>query len=220
MVGADSRGDGGGQRNPLSEGRLRCRPMNRTVGTLFTAVALLLCSAPLSRATTLLRQDLSALVQSSDLIVHGNVHSMNSRWSSDHRRIVTDVELDVVEALKGSPSSRVTVLQPGGDVGDIGQRVEGLAAFDVGEEVFLFLQRHGTERYRVSGMAQGKFHIERSPAGTAIAVPERLHGALVLDPITGQPTTPNTQSMDLESLRQAVRTLLSAPSPAGQKAQP
>ncbi len=76
-------------------------------------------------ATTMLRIDLPELAQSADTVVHGTVRRVESRWSGDKRRIVTDVEIEVTESLKGQPGSTVLVVQPGGQVGDIGQMVHG-----------------------------------------------------------------------------------------------
>ncbi len=173
---------------------------------------LLLC-LPAS-ATTLLRADLPELSQTADAIVHGTVRRVESRWSGDGRRIVTDVEIQVTESLKGQAGNMVLVTQPGGQVGDIGQKVSGLASFTPGEEVVLFLERRGTQAFRVSGMAQGKYKVQRSEGGTrAMAVPEPAGDALLLDPSTGQPTTSSQHTMSLSELKASIRTALQKPPP-------
>jgi hypothetical protein len=170
-------------------------------------VVLLLC-LPAS-ATTMLRADLPQLAQSADAIVHGTVRRMESRWSGDGRRIVTDVEIEVSETLKGQTGKTVLVTQPGGRVGDIGQVVSGLASFTPGEEVVLFLERHGAQSFRVAGMAQGKYRVERSADGTrAQAVPEPTGDTLLLDPDTRQPTTSSRRSLSLAELKASIHTAL------------
>ncbi|WP_309891441.1 hypothetical protein [Archangium sp.] len=160
-------------------------------------------------ATTLLRADLPELARTADTIVHGTVRRVESRWSGDGRRIVTDVEIQVTEALKGQASGSVLVTQPGGRVGDIGQKVSGLASFTPGEEVVLFLERRGPEAFRVAGMAQGKYQVQRSGEGTrALAVPEPTGDVLLVDPDTRQATASSARPLSLEELKASIRTAL------------
>ena len=174
--------------------------------TLLPFVLLLSLAAS---ATTMLRADLPELAQTSDTIVHGTVRRVESRWSGDGRRIVTDVEIQVTEALKGQAGSTVLVTQPGGRVGDIGQRVSGLASFTPGEEVVVFLERKGTQAFRLSGMAQGKYQVQRTEGGKgAMAVPEPTGDVLLLDPDTRQPTDSSLRSLSLPELKAAIRTAL------------
>ncbi|QRK07952.1 hypothetical protein JQX13_49695 [Archangium violaceum] len=170
--------------------------------------AVLLLCLPAS-ATSMLRADLPELAQTADSIIHGTVRRVESRWSGDGRRIVTDVEIQVTEALKGQAGSTVLVTQPGGRVGDIGQRVSGLASFSPGEEVVLFLERRGPQAFRVSGMAQGKYKVQRTEGGTsAMAVPEPTGDSLLLDPETRQPTRSSLRAMTLPELKASIRTAL------------
>jgi hypothetical protein len=184
---------------------------------LLPAVLLLSLSAS---ATTMLRVDLPELTRSSDTIVHGTVRRMESRWSGDGRRILTDVEIQVTETLKGQAGGTVLVTQPGGRVGDIGQRVSGLASFTQGEEVVVFLERRGTRSFRVAGMAQGKYKVQRSEEGTRVlAVPEPTD-ALLVDPDTRQPTTSSLQSLPLAELKASIRTALQQPPVRAQEKRP
>lgn len=169
------------------------------------ALALTVCST--AGATTVLYRDVPALTKDSDAIVRGKVTSVQSRWSGDHRRIVTDVQVAVEETLKGAPGRSVTIHQPGGVVGDIGQRVDGLASFGVGEEVLVFLQQRGPSGYLVSGMAQGKYRVERSADGRGVfAVPDpHTHQARVVDPLTHEEVNVSPKTWRLDDLRAEVR---------------
>jgi hypothetical protein len=159
-----------------------------------------------ARATSMLYQDVASLTQSSDAVVHGTVTKTESRWSGDHKRIVTDVWVDVSEFLKGKGNKTVVVQQPGGEVDGIGQRVSGLASFAEGEEVVLFLERQGAERYRLAGMAQGKFRVERSSDKTmTFVVPESIGDAALIDPQTREPAQADNKPMELSALRAKVR---------------
>jgi hypothetical protein len=184
--------------------------------TLRSALAALLATALLigvpAAATTMLRINLPELSQKADTIVHGTVRRMESRWSGDRRRIITDVEIEVTEALKGQAGSTVLLIQPGGKVGDIGQTVHGLATFTPGEEVVVFLDRQGANAFRVTAMAQGKYQVRRSAdSRSALAVPEHTGEALLLDPTTRQPTTSGQRTLTLEELKTSIRTALQQP---------
>ncbi|WP_342381094.1 hypothetical protein NVS55_15600 [Myxococcus stipitatus] len=164
-------------------------------------------------ATTQLRMDLSQLSLQSDAVVHGVVRRVESRWAGDGQRIVTDVEVEVVEPLKGQPGGTVLLTQPGGEVGDIGQVVHGLASFKTGEEVVLFLRKRGAKAFRLSGQAQGKYQVQRGEVGKpAMAVPEPTE-ALLLDPVTRQPTASVEKPRTLEDLKAAIRAALKGSAP-------
>jgi hypothetical protein len=172
---------------------------------------LLLIGLP-AAATTMLRLDVPELAQSSDTVVHGTVRRVESRWSGDRRRIITDVEIQVTEALKGEPGSTVLLIQPGGSVGDIGQAVHGSASFTPGEEVVVFLERKGASAFRLSGMAQGKYQVRRAAdSQTVLAVPEDTQQVLLLDPDTRQATTATRKTLTLQELKAAIRTALQQP---------
>ena len=172
---------------------------------------LLLLGLP-AAATTMLRLELPELAQSSDTVVHGTVRRVESRWSGDRRRIVTDVEIQVTEALKGQPGSTVLLVQPGGKVGDIGQAVHGSASFTPGEEVVVFLERRGATAFRLYGMAQGKYQVRHAAdSQTPLAVPEDTQEVRLLDPDTRQATQSTRKTLTLQELKAAIRTALQQP---------
>jgi len=172
------------------------------------ALTLLLLGAGTALATAMIRQDLDTLTTEADVILRGRVARVQSRWTQDHLKIVTDVDLEVTESLKGGPPSRVRVLQPGGEVDGIGQQVLGLAEFQTGEEVVVFLQSRPGALYQVVGAAQGKYRIERSTDGKrAVAVPSKVN-AVLLDAVTQQPVTAEARTLELEDLRSQVRATL------------
>lgn len=168
------------------------------------------CFALEASATSMLRVDVDELTRSSDAIVRGKVKKKESRWSQDGMRIFTEVQVAVEEALKGKKEAVVYVYQPGGVVGEIGQKVSGLASFEAGEEVVLFLTRRGPA-YQVTAMGQGKYRVERSSDGkSAFVIPERLDDALVLDRRTRQPVRRRGDPLALEELKREIRAAQSA----------
>ncbi len=158
-------------------------------------------------ATTLLPLDVSRLTTHSDLIVRGTIVSVAPHWSGDHARIFTDAEVHVTEVWKGPSSTAITAYQPGGEIGEVGQRVHGVATFAAGEDVVLFLEKRGP-RYTVTGMAQGKFRIE--PNNIAHTSPDA--DLAVIDPITREVVSKPPVSMPLEQLKaQVIAALPKAP---------
>lgn len=160
------------------------------------AVALVACSAAF--ATTLVALDVPGLTLASDTVVRGTVVSVEPHWSGDHARIFTDAEIRVTEVLKGSPSlTTLTAMQPGGEIGEVGQRIHGVATFKPGEDVILFLERRGP-RFTVTGMTQGKFHIE---PGTLVAHTSPDRDLALIDPNTHAATARPQVSMPLAELK-------------------
>lgn len=168
-----------------------------------------------AEASTVLYRDVPALARGSDAIVIGQVVRAQSRWTADRRRIVTDIEIRVDETLKGEGRATLLVRQPGGVVGDVGQRVDGLAGFEVGEEVVLFLERRPDDSFLIAGLSQGKFQVVRSSDGKGVyAVPDpAVKAARVLDPDTLQERTVTPRTWALDELRAEVRRALQTPAP-------
>lgn len=173
--------------------------------------AVLLASA--AHATTLLALDVPALTRSSSVVARATVRSMEARWTKDGGRIMTDVVLEVSEPWKGSPGKTITLMQPGGVVGDIGQLVHGNARFTVGEDVVVFLEPRG-ERFLLTGMFQGKFKVESTSDGKAHYARQDTEGeALLIDPASRQPVHPDAVVLPLETLRSQVLAASDARAP-------
>ena len=120
-------------------------------------------------AATAVPVSVEDLARGSDAVIRGRVVKQSSHWSSDHRRILTDVEVETSSVWRGSAPSHVTVVVPGGVVGDVGQRVDGAPTLSDGEDVALFLEKAGDGRYRVHGLGQGKFAISDTQARPQIS---------------------------------------------------
>lgn len=177
-------------------------------------VPLTLIVASAAFATTLLAVDVPALARGADAVVIGTVTRSRAR-QAEGGRILTDTELKVTEVLKGKAPATVVVMQPGGVVGDVGQRVEGVAPFRPGEEVLVFLDARGnTDHFMVTGMIQGKFRIERSSDGTAVyAVPESPSSARLLDPVTHEEVSSGLKTLELSMLKAQIAAAIAGPQP-------
>ena len=127
------------------------------------ALGMLAALAGTARAATVLRLTFEELTARSDAVVRGRVVSSTPKLDSQKGRITTFTEVEVTESVKGAPAKKVTVRQPGGEVGGIGQSVAGAARFTPGEEVVLFLQRAPDEAsvFQVLSMSAGKVRLEK-----------------------------------------------------------
>ena len=178
-----------------------------------TLILLGLLGASLASATTLLALDVPALTKGSALVVRATVRSVEARWTKDGGRIMTDAVLDVTETWKGAPTKQLTVMQPGGIVGEVGQLVHGTARFTVGEDVVVFLEPRG-DRFLLTGMLQGKFKVETSSDGKAVFARQALEGdAMLIDPATRQQVQPFAVVLPLDTLRAQVLAASGARAP-------
>jgi hypothetical protein len=127
------------------------------------AAAAIVGSVPSAEASMLRSMSLAELVNEADDIVVAKVLSVAAAWDPAHRRILSTIEVDVEETWKGSSESRhLTIVQPGGSVGDIEMTVHGMPTFSVAEKALLFLRRIA-EREVVVGMSEGKRALRWSP---------------------------------------------------------
>ncbi len=145
------------------------------------SVALLsaLCVLP-ARATVTMALELEQLVAQSDVIVVATTLGWQSRWGS-RNRIVTDVTLRVEESIKGRyhVNDTLVVTRLGGAIGDLGMRVEGVAAFYKGQKALVFLRQvPELGEYRVVGMSQGVLHFRETEGQIGVG-PEDNELALV-----------------------------------------
>jgi hypothetical protein len=127
-------------------------------------LSLILLAATPARAMLAVPATVEDLARSSDAVVRGKVASVSARWSEDQRRIFTYVEVQPASVWRGAAPRLVTVLVPGGVVGNIGQRVDGAPGFAKGEEVVVFLSGAEAGAFRVTGLAQGKFSVQGGAA--------------------------------------------------------
>ena len=192
---------------------LSMRPSRRLIAML-APVAALAISSPAS-ASLILALDLPTLVTRADQISVVDVVSTKAAWNAEHTRIVTTVDVSVVDCWKGAaaPGSHVQIVQAGGTVGDLTMRIDGMPRFQQGERALLFL-RGRTDHASVVGMAQGKRPLSRETGRWMVSAPDRGGADFVR-------TTPASASVftvrprPLEDLRSDVRALAGAGASGG-----
>jgi hypothetical protein len=116
--------------------------------------------------------DLSELVAQSDRIVVGRV-VFEEAFRRRDGTISTWYRLEVERELRTDAPTRdeepeVIIEVLGGQIGDLGMRVEGEPRFSVGERAVIFM-REGTQLgFRPVGMAQGVMRIRRDEGGESV----------------------------------------------------
>ena len=105
--------------------------------------------------------ELEDLITAADTILVGAVAAVASRWNDDHTAILTEVQISVEERLtEGPTASQISLVVPGGEVGETTQLVEDTLWFAAGERVLLFMKRAEDGALQVMGGFQGKLTIE------------------------------------------------------------
>jgi hypothetical protein len=108
-------------------------------------------------AATFVATTVEHVARTSDAVARGHVVRTEARTTKEGR-IVTDVEIAIDSAWKGTPEATVRVVVPGGRLPGIAARVDGAPTFAPGEDVVVFLAR-GEKVWHVNGLALGKFRV-------------------------------------------------------------
>ena len=141
------------------------RPQAVSILLAFSLALLTMAPAPAAAATVVLLtlEEMEALA--TDIIV-GTVQSTKAEWDKDHRIIETRVKIRVDQPVKGKGKGGklVTVVVPGGVVGEIGMRQSGAAVFAPGERVLLLAEPKRPSELRPVGLFQGKMAITHDAA--------------------------------------------------------
>lgn len=121
-----------------------------------------LLAVPSAEATTFHLKSLPDMVAHADEILQGRV--INARAVEDHRgQIYTEYQIEVSDWMKSgrpAPGRSIVIKQLGGIIGDRGVYAEGIAHFEVGQEVLLFTKDYsGHGRVQVANLSQGALTI-------------------------------------------------------------
>lgn len=93
----------------------------------------------------------------SDLIILGQVTSIESLWDENHTIIITNSTVIVTKILKGNLTNqdKINILSRGGTIDDVNIWVEDEPNFILGQEYGLFLKLLDIDTYSVLGKNQG-----------------------------------------------------------------
>lgn len=128
---------------------------------------------------------LAELVQVSVYALVAVARESSCDWESDSRgkRIVTYTRLEAQQVLDGrkAPSSDLYVRTLGGEMGEIGQVVQGEAELERDVPAVFFLRDSISGLYGVAGMAQGHYRLRADERGAYRLLPGRNLAELVRD---------------------------------------
>lgn len=96
--------------------------------------------APRADATVTLAATFDEKVEDAQAIVLGKVVRQETRFDDDQRLILTYTTFQVEKTLKGAAPGEVTVVTPGGRIGDVQQTTVGVPDFTEGQESVVFLK--------------------------------------------------------------------------------
>lgn len=149
-----------------AESHARRRPTYHQLAQLALIPLVLLLGPRLAGATIFVISDKAPLVRRADAIALGTIRAVTPRWEA--RRIVSDIELDVEQTVKGSLPGRVSLVAAGGKVGDVVMRVIDGAEFHVGDRSIVFMSARDGVR-RPLGLAAGKLDVRTRDGSDVVA---------------------------------------------------
>lgn len=115
-------------------------------------------------ATVVKKLSEEELAREARTILIGTCTSIKSEWNEERTKIFTYIRISPQNFLKGEEiPEEITIQQLGGEVGEIGMRVDETSVFEEGEEVLLFLKRGRKGLHRILGLSQGKFSVKTDP---------------------------------------------------------
>ena len=102
------------------------------------------------------------LAHEAALVVRATVDSKTVKRDAE-KRIVTEVELRISETWKGkAPGKTLTLIHPGGVLGEEIAVASGQPTYQINEEVILFLAPNDRGQFVTIGVGNGKFHVNNS----------------------------------------------------------
>ena len=150
----------------------------------FSRLVLILLISAVSLALTVEYASLEELTSESNSIIYGKVKSTYSKW--EDKNIFTYTTIDIIYDVRGNQKDKkeIVVKQLGGNVGEIGQEVNGSPKFKKDSEVFLFLV-NWKNNYWIHSIILGYYEIvQRDGEKTAVNNFNNIH---FIDPITKKP---------------------------------
>jgi hypothetical protein len=147
-------------------------PNNRSLplaATLLAAATILLSGR--ADATLVKTASFDDKVDNAAAIVLGKVVKQESRFDASHRWILTYTTFRIEKSYKGLPGQQeITVVTPGGQVGDIHQETVGVPDFTEGGEHVVFV-RNSSEGPTVLYFDQGTYDVKNDERGRRIVAP-------------------------------------------------
>jgi hypothetical protein len=123
-------------------------------------------------------------------IVLGRVVAQQSAWDANRERILTYSTFQVEQTLKGLPTREITIVTPGGTVGDIAQDFVGVPRFSTGGEHVVFV-RNTKVGPTVLFFDQGAYRVDKDSRGERVVTP-LVTSAVLVDSQRGAAVAPES----------------------------
>lgn len=123
-----------------------------------------------AQATLMQAATFDEKVENANAIVYGKVVKQEARWDPQHRWILTYTTLSVEKSLKGVTPPEVTIVTPGGKVGEVYQDTIGIPDFKIGDENAVFV-RNTNVGPTVLYFDQGAYEIAKDSRGNRMVLP-------------------------------------------------
>jgi hypothetical protein len=172
----------------------------------------LLAAAGVARSTTVIPPTFDQLVAEAQTVFVGEVMNVRSEWDArpTGRAIVTLVTFRVEDVWKGNVGAVTQLEFLGGEIGEIGLKVEGMPVFRLGQRDVLFV---GGEVRTVSplvGFMHGRMRVERDTVSGVDRVRtfdgRALGSVAQVGPQRAAPSLASVTPMRLSDLESAVRS--------------
>src|SRR5262249_11714821 len=176
----------------------------------YISFAIIIASAGLAEATTVIMPTDTQLMIESRAIVRAKVKSVSTGLDEQSGHVFTYIKLRVTDVFKGDIRDRVLVIkQPGGSIGDRGTMVFSAPQFAAGEQVIIYLQTMQDGTLRVHDALLGKYSIVKDAAsGNLIVVRGAPQGEVKIVPQASPGDS--TDQMELGAYLRKLRAGLSA----------
>ena len=135
--------------------------MNKNILVIASLFLALIFFSPVSSFALMIEKSAEELAQDAKMIIQGEIRSVRS-YKGINGVIYTRASVMVREVVKGKNIKKnITVEYEGGEVGDIGVRVEDEPTLEKGEQVLLFLITSFWRKnvYYIVGGVLGKYAI-------------------------------------------------------------
>lgn len=171
-------------------------------------------AAGVARSTTVIPPTFDALVSSAATIFVGEVMNIRSEWETtpNGRAIITLVTFRVEDVWKGDLGAVTQLEFLGGEIGDVGMRVEGSPVFRLGQRDVLFVNSIVRAVSPLVGFMHGRMRVERDTVSGVDRVRtfdgRALGSVAQIGPQRAAPSLASITPMRLAELETAVRSRL------------
>ena len=177
-------------------------PNKRSLSLVVTALASsAFLLAPRADATVSIAATFDEKVEHADAIVLGKVVRQESKLDEARGMILTYTTLQIEKTLKGGAPQQVTIVTPGGKVGDLQQTTIGVPTFEEGKDNVVFV-RNTKSGPTVLYFDQGAYDVVRS--GSERVVKPVATDAVHVDMQRGVAAAPE-EPRELRTFETAVR---------------